>query len=110
MNTNNDKYEVNITNDRSSTRTHPYHCIMSKRRYKEISDNIRDLVKDDEVYKQAMQCIRDVMNFDPNSSSMKPEHIEKLRLDRQRRAKEQGISIYQLLKNNSNVKKQSQQS
>jgi len=83
---------------------------MSKRRYKEISDNIRDLVKDDEVYKQAMQCIRDVMNFDPNSSSMKPEHIEKLRLDRQRRAKEQGISIYQLLKNNSNVKKQSQQS
>ena len=89
---------VSDSKDNMSTRKCPYHCIMSKKRYKEIEQAVRFIEPDDEKYETIMRSIKDIMRFDPESKSVTPDHVDKIRLDRQRRAREQGISIYKLLK------------
>jgi len=76
----------------------PYHCIMSKKRYKEIEKSIRVIEDDHQKFELIMESIKNIMRFDPDSRSLTKERVDKVRVDRQRRAQEQGISIYKLLK------------
>lgn len=100
---------TNVSTDSSPNDTHmaqkkPYQCVMSKKRYKDIEIAVCEIEPDEDKQMAMLTRIKDIMHFDPDSKSITPEYVEKLRVERHRRAQEQGISIYKLLKHDEKYK------
>jgi hypothetical protein len=67
---------------------------MSKRRYKEIGDKLRDLIGDEGKYEEAMRSIREIMNYDPEKTIKYTAETGRRIKEYRERKKEQGISTY----------------
>ena len=75
-----------------------YFTCMSKRRYKDISDGMKEIINDEEKWGQCMELIRQIMNFDINSNTSDPIRSEKVREARLKKAQEMNTSTYKAFK------------
>lgn len=67
---------------------------MSKKRYYEIENELKNKFDNDEAVSQVMEVLKRVMNFDPEACRYTPELGQKTKEYRHKLRDEKGISTY----------------
>lgn len=73
-----------------------YNAVMSKKRYNEIIDFLKQSIHDDAMVETIEEKIKEIFNFDPSKPAYNPEYGKKQAEKRKERALQKGASVYEL--------------